>query len=119
MINQNERRKNARKSCLVPVEGKAGSTFAQTQTIDISKSGIGFISKHKIPVNKKIAIELDLADQSEPDLVMGQVKWVSRIDRTPYYRIGIVLTDDISTGSKTHLKHYLQKIGAQKNYRLG
>ena len=106
MINQSERRRSARKLCLVPVEGKAGSAFAQTQTIDISKSGIGFISKKKIPLNKKIAVELDLADQAQPALVMGQVKWVSRINRTHYYRIGMLLTDDLSTGSKTYLKDY-------------
>jgi len=111
MINKKdrERRRSDRQLCLVPVEGKPGSPFAYTQTIDISKTGIGFISKKKIPLDKKIAVELDLADQEEPALVMGQVKWVSRIAHSQYYRIGMLLTDDLLTGSKSQLKDYLHK----------
>lgn len=109
MINKSERRRSERQTCLVPVEGKEGSPFASIQTIDISKRGIGFISKKKIPLDKKIAVELDLEGETDPALVMGQVKWVSRIPQSSYYRIGMLLTQDISTGSKTQLKDYLQK----------
>ena len=108
MSNKN-RRKSERQTCLVPVEGKPGSPFASTQTVDISKKGIGFISKKKIPLDKKIAIELDLEGETEPALVMGQVKWVSRIRHSSYYRVGMLLTQDLSTGSRTYLKNYLQK----------
>ena len=107
MINKNERRRNERKSCLVPVESKQGSAFAQTQTVDISKSGLGFISKKKIPIDKKIAVELDFPSQIEPALVLGKVKWVSKISRTPFYRVGMVLVEDLSTGSKNKLKDYI------------
>jgi hypothetical protein len=111
MMNKSERRRNERQSCLVPVEGKQGSVFAQTQTVDISKSGIGFISKKKIPLDKKIAIELDFVteNESEPALVVGQVKWVSRIPKSPYYRIGMLLTEDLAIGSKSQLKEYIQR----------
>ena len=109
MTNKSERRHNERQLCLVPVEGKQDSPFSSTQTIDISNRGIGFISKRKIPIDQRIAVELDLENQIEPALVMGQVKWVSRIPRSSYYRIGMLLTDDLTTGSKSHLKEYLQK----------
>lgn len=102
-----ERRKNERQSCLVPVESKQGSPFANTQTVDISSRGIGFISKKKIPLAKTIAVELDFPDQSEPALVLGKIQWVSRIPETPYYRVGMLLTENLSAGSKTQLKDYL------------
>ena len=102
-----ERRKNERKPCLVPVEGKQGSDFNSTQTVDISRNGIGFISKKKVPLDKKIAVELDLTAPSESALVVGQVKWVSHIPKSPYYRIGMSLVEDLFSGSKTQLKDYL------------
>lgn len=111
MTTKSDRRRNDRQPCLVPVEGKPGSVFSQTQTVDISKKGIGFISRRKIPLDKKIAIELDFITepQSEPALVVGQVKWVSRLPKSPYYRVGMLLTEDLTSGSKTQLQEYLQK----------
>jgi hypothetical protein len=103
-----ERRRGERQPCLVPVEGKQGSPFAQTQTVDISPSGIGFISKKKIPVAKTIAVELDLPDQVEPALVLGKVQWVTRIPESHYYRVGMLLTENLTAGSKTQLKEYLK-----------
>lgn len=103
-----ERRRNERQSCLVPVESKQGSPFAQTLTIDISRTGIGFISKKKIPVDKTIAVELDLPNQAESALVMGQIKWVSRIPESSFYRVGMLLTEDLSAGSKMQLKNYIK-----------
>ena len=103
-----ERRKNDRQLCLVPVEGKQGSPFASTQTVNISRNGIGFISKKKIPIDKTIAVELDLPDQSGPALVLGKVKWVTPIPQSHFYRVGMLFTNDLSTGSKTHLKDYLK-----------
>ena len=109
MTSKHDRRRSERQTCVVPVEGKQGSAFAQTQTVDISKTGIGFISKKRIPLDKKIAVELDLATQDESALVMAQVKWVSRVPKSPYYRVGMLLTEDLSLGSKTQLKDYLSK----------
>ena len=102
-----ERRKNERQPCLVPVESKQGSAFAKTQTIDISRGGIGLISKKKIPVDKTIAVELDFPGQLQSALVLGKIQWVSRIAESPYYRVGMLLKEDLSAGSKTQLKDYL------------
>lgn len=92
------KRKVARVSCLVPVDGQEGGVFDNLHTIDISKTGIGFVSQKKIPLNKKIAIELDL-DEEESVFVIGKVKWVSPIARTQQYRIGLTFTDVVNSNS--------------------
>ena len=100
------KRKTARVSCLVPVDGREGSPFDQARTIDISKTGIGFISQKKIPLNKKIAIELDLSEE-ESVFVVGKVKWVHPIARTQTYRIGLSFTD-IANGNQSRLSKYFK-----------
>jgi len=101
------KRKNRRISCGVPIEGKEGSVFDQTRTIDISTSGIGFISQRKIPLNKKIALALELDAFGEPVLVIGQVRWVQPISNTETYRIGMTFAD-VPRGSKSRLHKYLK-----------
>ncbi len=101
-------RKNERFHCLVPVEGKRGSPFECTKTVDFSKGGFGLISSQKIPVNKEIAIQIDLSQKSEPALVVGRVKWVSRALDSGNYRIGISF-EDVLKGSKTRLDDYFRE----------
>ena len=60
MKSLKEKRKFKRYNCYVPIEGKENSTFDQTQTVDISRDGIGFISSHLIPLNKKIVVEITI-----------------------------------------------------------
>ena len=100
------KRRTARVSCLVPVDGQEGGTFDNLRTIDISKTGIGFVSQKKIPLNKKIAIELDL-NEEESVFVIGRVKWVHPIARTQHYRIGLSFTD-IKNGNKSRLNEYFK-----------
>ena len=104
----NNKRKDARIACLVPVVGKKDGIFGQTRTIDISKRGLGFISKRKVPINKKIAIELDLSTDEEPVLVIGQVKWVCPFSKTDHYRIGVYFKDVLKE-SKPRLDKYFDK----------
>lgn len=101
-------RKNERQACLVPVEGKKGGVFDQTQTVDFSKGGLGFISRHRIPVDKRIPIEIDLTSEGNPLFVIGRVQWVHRILDTKNYRIGVSFTD-IMRGSKSRLNQYFRK----------
>ena len=102
-----EKRKNKRYICQVPVDGKQGSTFDSSQTIDISRDGIGFISPHTIPLNEKIAVEIALTPDSEPVLVLGIVKWVRKITDAEQYRIGMSFLEVLS-GSQRQLGKYLQ-----------
>ena len=102
-VNQ---RSEARHNCYVPVEGKEGSEFDQTKTLDISRHGIGFLSAHPIGINQKIALEIVLKPNTEPVMVIGVVKWVRKLEVSDQYRIGMVFSEIIS-GSSTRLDKYL------------
>src|SRR3984885_7645827 len=93
-------RSEARYNCFVPVEGKEGSAFDQTKTLDISRHGIGFLSSHPIAINQKIALEIVLKPNTEPIMVIGVVKWSRKIGDSDQYRIGMVFSEVIS-GSPT------------------
>ena len=102
-----EKRKNKRYQCHVPVDSKQGSSFDASQTIDISRDGIGFISPHVIPLNEKIAVEIALTPDSDPVLVLGMVKWVRKITDSDQYRIGMSFLEVLS-GSPRRLGKYFQ-----------
>jgi hypothetical protein len=99
-------RSEVRHNCFVPVEGKQGSEFDQTKTLDISRHGIGLISSQAIGVNQKIALEIVLKPNTEPVMVIGVVKWVRKIGVSDQYRIGMIFSEIIS-GSSTRLDKYL------------
>ena len=99
-------RSEARYNCLVPVEGKEGSEFDQTKTLDISQHGIVLISPRSIGINQKIALEIVLKPNTEPVMVIGVVKWVRRIGVSDQYRVGMIFSEIIS-GSSTRLDKYL------------
>jgi len=100
------KRKAPRFDCYVPVDSNQSSTFASTRTVDISRDGIGFLSNHAVPLNERIAIELALKPDTEPVLVIGQVKWVRKISDSDQYRIGLTFSDIID-GSKDFLNESL------------
>ena len=108
MKNKSEKRKNERRRCLVPVESKKGSSFEQTQTVDISKNGMGFISSHLISFQQKIPVEISFSPQSDPVLVVGKVQWVRPLSGTKRYRGGMAFLD-VLNGSQSRLKKYFQK----------
>ena len=106
MKNAANKRTEARQGCFVPVEGKQGSVFDDTKTIDISRHGIGFVSSHPHEINEKVAIEIQLKPDTEPVLVLGVVKWVRKISDSDQYRIGLNFKEFLS-GSETKLsKHF-------------
>lgn len=99
------KRKNKRRNCSVPVEGKAGGVFHRTQTIDISNAGIGLISRKKIPLQKKITLELELSKERVPVFVVGKVEWVRPIINSRNYRVGMSFAN-VLKGSKSSLSQY-------------
>lgn len=107
-------RSEARYNCFVPVEGKEGSEFCRTKTLDISRHGIGVLSAQPIEINQKIALEIVLKPNTEPVMVIGVVKWVQQIGKTDQYRVGLVFSDVIS-GSPTRLDKYLSSKRWEKN----
>lgn len=98
-------RMEIRNHCFVPVESKSDSSFDQTQTVDISRHGVGFISLHPQFINQKIAIEIQLKPNTEPVLVIGIVKWVHRLPDSGQYRIGMNYDESIPD-SRRRLDHY-------------
>ena len=107
MKSLKEKRKYSRYQCLVPVEGKEGSPFDSTQTIDISRDGIGFVSHRAIPINEKIVVEIALTPTSEPILVLGVIKWVRKLSDADQYRVGMTFLEVLS-GSQSRLNKYLR-----------
>ncbi len=98
------KRTEKRVNCTVPVESKATS-FDNSQTIDISRHGIGFISSHPHSLNEKIAVEIQLKPNTDPVLVIGTVKWVRRLSDSEQYRVGLSYNEVIS-GSPKRLDRY-------------
>ena len=98
-------RSEARHNCYVPVEGKEGSEFDRTKTLDISRHGIGLLSSQHVGINQKIALEIVLKPNTEPVMVIGVVKWVRKLEVSDQYRIGLVFSEVIS-GSSTRLDKY-------------
>ena len=107
MENTKDQRKAKRYNCIVPVDGKQGSAFDHTRTVDISRSGIGFVSDTALPLNQKIAVEIALSPDGEPVVVMGVVKWVRKLSDSDQYRIGMTFAQVLS-GSQTRLNQYLR-----------
>src|SRR6266850_1332123 len=105
MAQASNKRKSERFHCFVPIEGKAGSIFESSHSIDISKGGIGFIARQEVPLNKKIAIEIALAPDGESLLVIGKVTWVRQL--SDKYRIGIRFSD-VRDGSRSRLDRYFR-----------
>lgn len=101
------KRRAPRQDCLVPVDGKQGSVFSGIQTVDFSKGGLGLISSKKIPVNKEIAVELDLNADEEPVLAIGRVQWVRKVRGEDFYRLGMIFKD-VLRGSKSRLEQYFK-----------
>ncbi len=103
-----EKRNSPRYNCRVPVLCRKGTLFDNSQTIDISKSGVGFISSKFIPLDTNLVMEIALAPKSEPLLAVGHVKWVQKLGVQERYRVGMAFTD-ISQDSRTRLSEYLVK----------
>ncbi|MBI4310093.1 MAG: PilZ domain-containing protein, partial [Candidatus Omnitrophica bacterium] len=102
------KRSEARQGCYVPVESKEGSAFDDTQTVDISSHGIGFVSSHSHEINEKVAIEIQLKPNTEPVLVLGVVKWVRKLSDSDQYRIGLNF-EEVLSGPPSRLKSYFRK----------
>ena len=109
MKTKAEQRKYRRTDCVVPVDGKQGTAFDGVKTVDISSGGMGFVSSKSIPLNEKIVVQLELQPEDEPVLVVGLVKWVSKIKNTGYYRVGMIFVNENKNGFSSRLKKYFPK----------
>ncbi len=101
------KRESQRKTCLVPVEGKKGTTFAQSQTVDISEGGIGLVSNRAIALDEKIAVEIQTAVDADPILVLGKVVWVQKLEQLNRYRVGLKFQKPFSVKARQKLNNVI------------
>lgn len=94
MRTQKNNRKTQRRSCFVPIEGKKGSIFESIQTLDISKEGLGLLSEKAIPLNHKIAVEIEFSPQGKSVIRIGEVKWIQKLPDSQNYRLGMQLLEE-------------------------
>lgn len=108
-LDMENKRRASRLECAVPIDGKEGSVFANTQAVDISKGGIGFISPKRLSVNRLVPMELDVGEGEESILVVGRVTWTRKIRGTSNYRIGLIFEEALP-GSKSRLNKYFKNL---------
>ena len=108
MNKAQERRRARRKQCTVPVDGKQDSVFGKSQTMDFSKTGMGFFSSVSIPLQTKVAIEIELNAQGESIVVVGRVKWVRQLTSSEAYRYGVQF-EQLPLAVRSRLSQYLRK----------
>ena len=108
MIYRPERRKDQRALCLVPIESKPGTLFEGIKTVDISLGGMGFVSKKKLPLHQKMAIEIELTPQERPILVLGKVRWLTPFSQARLYRIGLQFEGVLQYPSRLRLNKYMK-----------
>lgn len=101
-----EHRKTVRYKCFVPVDANQQSTFSDLCTFDVGKGGLGLVSRKKVPIHKHIAVEVELSPNSDPAIVMGEVRWVRRDYETGTYRLGVKFIKVLSSGSRTRLTSF-------------
>ncbi len=107
MKRTKNKRESQRKICLVPVEGKRGTTFAETQTVDISKGGMGLISNRAIPLDEKIAVEIATSPDADPILMLGKVVWIRKLEDKDRYRVGLKFQKAFSSRARQKLNRVI------------
>ena len=90
------KRLSTRYECCVPLMDEEREILARSQTVDVSKSGVGFVSARFIPMNTKMMVEISLTRDGSPVLVQGKVKWVEKMSDSSNFRIGMAFPDILS-----------------------
>ena len=102
-----EKRESKRFSCHVPLMDEKREALLNSQTVDISQTGVGFISARFIPINTKMMVEISLTREGAPVLVQGRVKWVEREADSSSYRIGMTFPE-IPEQAKSRIEEYFK-----------
>ncbi|MFZ5800381.1 MAG: PilZ domain-containing protein [Candidatus Omnitrophota bacterium] len=103
-----EKREHPRWDCRVPIMCRRGTVFDNAQTMDISNTGVGFLSSRFVPVNTSLILEIALSPKSEPIMALGRVCWVQKCRHSDNYRLGMNFTD-VSEDSKRRLTDYFAR----------
>lgn len=101
------KRQSVRHECCVPLMDEHKEILVSSRTVDLSRTGVGFISTRFVPINSKLMVELSLSRGETPVLVQGSVKWVEKIPNTPHFRVGMNFADisgDVQSRIEQHFK---------------
>ncbi len=101
------KRQSVRHDCCVPLMDEHKEVLASSRTVDLSRTGVGFVSTRFVPINSKIMVELSLSRNEAPVLVQGCVKWIEKIPQTPNFRIGMNFAD-ISSDAQSRIEQYFK-----------
>ena len=104
----NNQRQDKRWDCVVPVENGRQAEFDGAQSFDFSRKGMGFITKTALPLDKEIAVAIDLDESNMPVLVKGRVAWVQSIPSSGQYRVGLKFQESIDD-AQNRLNEYFEE----------
>ena len=108
-MDTKEKRRNPRFICRVPVLCKKGTMFDNSQTIDISKGGVGFYSQRFVPVDTNMIMEIALSPKKDPLLAVGKVRWIQKVGYMDKYRVGMEFAD-MSKQAKDRLAEHFDEL---------
>ena len=101
------KRESTRHECCVPLMDEQKAVLRSSHTVDLSSTGVGFVSTRFVPINSKLMVELSLSRTETPVLVQGCVKWVEKIPHTPNFRVGMNFSD-ISSDIQSRIEKYFK-----------
>ena len=78
---------------------------ARAEAVDISASGIGFITRESLVADTPLEMWLDIPDNHEPLHLQGTVVWSRKIDNQPEQRVGVSLEKQEFIGIARIFKH--------------
>jgi PAS domain S-box-containing protein len=113
-----EKRKDKRHAYQVPVEpitvdGSLGAAY----TLDISRSGMCFVSSRQLKTDGRIGIRLFIPKTKKVLMLLGRVVWIKAIAETPVqsakYQTGIQFVN-LQKGQSQALSRYIRSIAHKK-----
>ena len=69
---------------------------------------MGFLSPASLPLNKRVALEIELNSAGESVLVFGKVKWVRQLTGSELFRYGVKFSR-LPMGTRSRISQYFSK----------
>ena len=68
-----------------------GPTSDRSSTVDVSRAGMRFKSRHFIPINSFLRIDVSRLCSDHAVQLSGLVRWIDKVDGDHYFDVGIEL----------------------------
>jgi hypothetical protein len=75
---------------LIPTNDKIGDA----ETVDISATGVGLVTREDLPVKTPLELWLKLPDHHDPIHVLGKVVWSQDLGDDAQKRVGVQLSEE-------------------------